>query len=195
MKKRGFGCGTIILIILLVIAGVTAGPSVYKKVMEQMGRESGSSTGQTVAPAPAADEGQAQDAPAEEAPAQDQGGTAQDQAAQQPADQAPAPENSDSADIADAAGVTPEFKEMMDAYEAFFDEYIEFMQKYVGADSISALGMAADYADYMARYVETMQKLEALDQSELSDADVLYYTDVYTRIMKKLAAVTVTLEG
>ena len=178
MKKRGFGCGTIILIILLVIAGVTAGPSVYKKVMEQQ-----------------AEDVPAQDAPAEEAPVQDQGGTAQDQAAQQPADQAPAPENSDSADIADAAGVTPEFKEMMDAYEAFFDEYIEFMQKYVGADSISALGMAADYADYMARYVETMQKLEALDQSELSSADVLYYTDVYTRIMKKLAAVTVTLEG
>ena len=126
---------------------------------------------------------------------QDQNGTAQDQAAQQPADQAPAPENSDSADIADASGVTPEFKEMMDAYEAFFDEYIEFMQKYAGADSVSALGMAADYADYMSRYVETMQKLEALDQSELSNADLLYYTDVYARIMKKLAAVTVTLEG
>ena len=47
---------------------------------------------------------------------------------------AKAPEKSESKpeskSIADTGVVTPSFKEMMDSYEAFFDEYLAFMKKY-----------------------------------------------------------------
>ena len=45
----------------------------------------------------------------------------------------------------------------MDSYEAFFDEYVEFMKKY--KDSDDPTSMLADYADYMAKYADAMEKL------------------------------------
>ena len=74
----------------------------------------------------------------------------------------------------------------MDSYEAFFDEYIAFMEKY--EDSDDTLGMLADYAAYMARYAEAMAAMEALDEEELSTEETLYYIEVTSRISQKLAA-------
>lgn len=81
-------------------------------------------------------------------------------------------------------GVTPEFKEAMDRYEKFFDEYIAFMKKY--EDSDNTVAMLADYAKYMYEYAEIMDKLTEIDMDELSAADKAYYLEVYTRINKKL---------
>ena len=53
------------------------------------------------------------------------------------------PEETAQADVSDD-GVSSDFKEMMDSYEAFFDEYIDFMKAYKDSDDV--LGMAADYA-------------------------------------------------
>lgn len=79
--------------------------------------------------------------------------------------------------------VSPEFKEMMDSYEAFFDEYVEFMKKYQSSDDV--VGMLADYSDYMARYAETMEKIGALKNEKLSAADAAYLAEVQARITAK----------
>lgn len=50
--------------------------------------------------------------------------------------------------------IRPEFKEAMDNYEAFFDEYCEFMKKYNESDDTTSL--LADYASYMVKYTDTM---------------------------------------
>lgn len=84
------------------------------------------------------------------------------------------------------AGLRPEFKEMMDSYEAFFDEYIAFMQKYQSASGTDALSMLSSLTDYMEKYTDYMEKLNAVDQSELSTEEALYYLEVSTRINKKL---------
>ena len=85
------------------------------------------------------------------------------------------------------SGIRPEFKEAMDSYEAFFDEYIEFMQKYAQTeDSISMLG---DYAKYIEQYAETMEKLDAIGEEELSDEEAVYYAEVSARISQKLLSV------
>lgn len=83
--------------------------------------------------------------------------------------------------------IDPEFKEAMDSYEAFFDEYCEFMEKYSETDDTT--GMLADYADYMTKYAEMMEKMNAIDQDELSTAETAYYVEVTTRITQKLAEV------
>ena len=80
--------------------------------------------------------------------------------------------------------VSSDFKATMDSYEAFFDEYIAFMQKYNSTDDTSSLLL--DYMNFMSKYVEYMSALDSIDDSELSTADALYYSEVNLRISKKL---------
>lgn len=83
--------------------------------------------------------------------------------------------------------ISPEFKEAMDSYEAFFDEYCEFMKKYNNSEDTTS--MMADYASYMTSYAETMEKMAAIDEDKLSDAEVMYYAEVSARISQKLLEV------
>ena len=92
---------------------------------------------------------------------------------------------SDTAQAGDIGGIRPEFREAMDRCEAFFDEYAEFMEKYQSADD--AIGMLADYADYLDRYVETMEEMEAVGQEELSEEELVFYMQVMLRIQEKLS--------
>lgn len=80
--------------------------------------------------------------------------------------------------------VTPSFKEMMDSYEAFFDEYIAFMEKYENSDDTSS--MAIDYINIVSKELEWIDKIDAVDESTLTTADDLYYLEVTARVEKKL---------
>ena len=84
--------------------------------------------------------------------------------------------------------VTPEFKEAMDSYEAFFEEYAEFMKKYSETDDPTEMLM--DYSDYMSSYADVMQKMNEIDTEDLSPADYAYYIEVTARIQKKLLEVS-----
>lgn len=86
-------------------------------------------------------------------------------------------------------GIRPEFKEALDSYEDFFDEYIAFMKKYTDADSTEALEMMGDYTDYMEQYAITMEKLDELETDDLSKEETLYYVKVTNRITEKLLEV------
>ena len=81
-------------------------------------------------------------------------------------------------------GVSPEFKATMDSYEAFFDEYIAFMKAM--SDDPNNTAMLLKYATMMMHYSETMEKLDAIDESKLSPADDAYYIEVMARIEVKL---------
>lgn len=97
-------------------------------------------------------------------------------------------ENETSVEVTDNSEISSEFKEAMDSYEKFFDEYCEFMKKYANSDDQTS--MLTDYTDYMAQYTETMEKMEAINQDELSTAEVAYYAEVSARISQKLLEVT-----
>ena len=74
----------------------------------------------------------------------------------------------------------------MDAYEAFFDEYIAFMDKYEKAGS--PVSMLTDYLAFSAENTRTpCQIFEEIDTDTLPDADAAYYLEVQLRIVKKLA--------
>ena len=73
---------------------------------------------------------------------------------------------------------------MMDSYEAFFDEYCEFIKKF--NSSTDQMSLFAEYSDFMMKYTEYMTKLDDVGKSEMSDAEMMYYTEVNLRIQKKL---------
>ncbi len=81
-------------------------------------------------------------------------------------------------------GVSPEFKKYMDSYEAFFDEYLDFMES--TDEEGDGFGYLMRYAAMMERYVEVMDSLDAIGDEELSTADELYYLEVLGRINRKL---------
>lgn len=81
-------------------------------------------------------------------------------------------------------GIRPEFKKTMDSYEAFFDEYCAFMKRY--AQGGNAMSMLSDYMSFLSRYTEAMEDLEAMGDEEMSDAELVYYTEVMARITNKL---------
>ena len=77
------------------------------------------------------------------------------------------------------------FREAMDNYELFFTEYVEFIKKY--SESGYSLSMLSDYIDFMSKYTDMVEKMEAINDDELSTADYAYYIEVTTRIYKMLA--------
>ena len=105
------------------------------------------------------------------------------------ADESSKAEESPKEEEKDTDSVTPDFKEAMDSYEKFFDDYVEFMKKY--AESDNPVGLMADYTEFMSKYTDTMKKLDDIDENELSEADANYYIEVMGRINSKLAEVAI----
>ena len=80
----------------------------------------------------------------------------------------------------------------MDQYEAFFDDYIAFMKKYMSAssdDPMAMLGMLQDYLDWLEKYSEVMEDFEDVGDSDLTRAETFYYAEVALRIEQKLLSV------
>ena len=99
----------------------------------------------------------------------------------------PEPSTSEDSSTPDDSEIRPEFKETMDSYEAFFDTYVSFMTEYANTDDPSA--MLIDYLAYLEEYTEMMEQLDAIDETELTTAELLYYSEVMSRISQKLLTV------
>ncbi len=80
--------------------------------------------------------------------------------------------------------IRPEVKEAIDAYEAFIDEYCEFMVRYSKADGTD-LGLLADYAKFMSKLGEYESKMDQMED-DLTDAEYWYYYEVLTRCNEKI---------
>lgn len=85
--------------------------------------------------------------------------------------------------VTDSSGVSIEMKELMESYEAFVDDYVEFMEDYDSQDSWSVL---AKSSSMLAKYSDWMEKIEKMDESDWSTADWLYYEEVTLRCAQKL---------
>ena len=80
--------------------------------------------------------------------------------------------------------IRPEIKEALDSFEAFFDEYCDFIQRYEA--SPNDLALLKEYADYLSQYNDAMSKMDALNDGSLNDAELAYYLEVTARINAKL---------
>ncbi|MCM1334515.1 MAG: hypothetical protein NC084_02075 [Bacteroides sp.] len=96
------------------------------------------------------------------------------------------PQSGTTETTASSNGIRPEFKEAMDSYEAFFDEYCKIMTAY--AENPSDLSLMLQYLEYLEKYSEMADKLDEIGDDDLSEAELLYYTEVMSRINKKLLA-------
>ena len=85
--------------------------------------------------------------------------------------------------------IRPEVKDFLDAYEACMDEYVAFMQNYMNADQTSMVSMMGDYYSILARYTEFAEKIDAFDESELTNAELAYYLEVTNRVSQKQLSV------
>lgn len=80
-------------------------------------------------------------------------------------------------------GMRPEFKEAMDSYEAFYNEYCDLLKNY--AENPSDIELLAAYTNMLKKSVEMSEKFEAWENSDLNTAELKYYLDVNNRITKK----------
>lgn len=85
-------------------------------------------------------------------------------------------------------GMRPEFKEAMDSYETFIDEYIAFMEKYAASDG-SDLSLLTDYTSYMSKYADMMADFEQWENEEMNTEETAYYIEVQSRVSQKLLQV------
>ena len=88
---------------------------------------------------------------------------------------------------ANESGISAKFKEAMDNYEKFMDEYITFMKKY--KENPSDLSLLSDYANYMSKYTDFVSNFDKWQNEDLNSAELSYYLDVQTRVSKKLLEV------
>ena len=94
----------------------------------------------------------------------------------------------DSLDSGSGDGVDPDLKAYLDSYEAFVNEYVDFMKKYMD-DPSNVVSMLDEYTDIMKRMEDFEKKINAYESEDLSAADMDYYLDVTTRCTKKMLEV------
>lgn len=112
----------------------------------------------------------------------------QEPAQAQPETPEPAPQEQPAANAVDETLIRPEFKEAMDSYEAFFDEYIDFMNRYKENPTNAELLM--QYADMLNRESTMLKEFDDWEkQGDMTTAETAYYLEVHARIYQKLATV------
>lgn len=82
-------------------------------------------------------------------------------------------------------GMRVDFKEAMDSYEDFMDEYVAFMEKYSESDGTDA-SLLSDYASYMTKYAECVEKFDKWESEEMNATETAYYIQVQSRVSQKL---------
>lgn len=85
-------------------------------------------------------------------------------------------------------GMRPEFKEAMDAYEAFYKEYCELLKKY--AANPTDFSILGQYANMLTKADEVDKAFKKWDESDLNSEELKYYLDVNNRVLKMMVDVT-----
>lgn len=84
-------------------------------------------------------------------------------------------------------GLRPEFKAAMDSYEAFYDKYIELLQKY--QNSPNDLGLLTQYMELFNQLDDMDTKFDDWENNDLNDEELQYYLEVNLRVEQKLLGV------
>ncbi len=87
-------------------------------------------------------------------------------------------------DIGLVDGMRPEFKEAMDSYEVFYEEYCNVLKKY--NSNPEDMTILLEYTELMQKSVEIGEKFEAWDEGEMNDVELKYYLEVNGRVTQML---------
>ena len=83
--------------------------------------------------------------------------------------------------------IRPEFKTAIDSYEAFVNDYCDFMIEY--EKNPTDLGLLAKMPGMLADLAEMEKAFAAWEDDDLSNAELTYYIEVQGRVTKKLVDV------
>ncbi len=83
----------------------------------------------------------------------------------------------------DSDDIRPEFKEVLDDYEDFMDKYCDFLEEYNESDG--DISMFEKYNELMQEYLEFAEKIDALGEETMNDAEAKYYVDVTLRVAER----------
>ena len=86
------------------------------------------------------------------------------------------------ADLVD--GMRPEFKEAMDSYEEFYEEYCEVLKQYM--EDPTDLAVLTEYSDLMQQSIDVAEKFEEWDNGDLNTEELKYYVEVNGRVTQML---------
>lgn len=84
-------------------------------------------------------------------------------------------------------GISKQFKDAMDSYEAVMNEYVEFMKKYNANPTDATL--ISKYATMLQKYSEQISAFDKWKSEEMTTEETAYYIDVQSRVSKKLLEV------
>lgn len=127
--------------------------------------------------------GETSDEESSEAASTDETGTAEANADEASVDETTVQETSAAGELVD--GMRPEFKDAMDSYEAFYDEYCDYMTKYYADPTDTSL--LSNYSSLMQQYNEMNQEFEEWGGEDLNSEELSYYTEVNARVLQKLS--------
>lgn len=99
----------------------------------------------------------------------------------------PTSETTSSGEESSKVELSKDFKDAMDSYEKFMNEYVTFMKKY--KENPSDLSLLSDYATYISKYADFVKDFEKWENEEMNDAETAYFIDVQARVSKKLLEV------
>ena len=99
----------------------------------------------------------------------------------------PAKEAGDTSASVKTGGVDPELKAFLDSYEAYVDEYVDFMKKYMA--NPTDLSLLGEYTDMMDKLADFETTLDKYDSNDMSTEDAAYYLEVTTRCTQKMLEV------
>ena len=103
-------------------------------------------------------------------------------------EKAETPEEADTSDDSSDEGlISPEFKETMDNYEAWFDHYCDVMKRY--QEDSTDLELLSEMTDLLAEETTMLEEMENMDQDDMNAAELAYYLEVTARIEKNLLEV------
>lgn len=87
-----------------------------------------------------------------------------------------------------STGISQEFKDAMDSYEAYMDEYVEFMKKYNANPTDPTL--ISQYSTMLQKYSEQVSAFDKWNSADMTTEETSYYIEVQARVSQKLLEVT-----
>ena len=96
--------------------------------------------------------------------------------------------NSNIDNSTNSTGISQEFKDAMDSYEAYMDEYVEFMKKYNANPTDPTL--ISQYSTMLQKYSEQVSAFDKWNSADMTTEETSYYIEVQARVSQKLLEVT-----
>ena len=96
------------------------------------------------------------------------------------------PNDGDGTDSSQTESSSTNIREVLDQYELFMNDYIDFMRNYSNASPDQMLAMTNDYVEMMSELAEMQQMIDDLDVDSMTPEDYAYYIEVTTRVEQNL---------